>query len=100
MERPVFKSKGSFKDLNAYLKATKEYMDYLENKVKSLQDQHDAMESVYLTTKVPLDKIRVEAIRSVAEATCPVTGPVITSKDSRKQIMDYASFLEVTNEEE
>jgi hypothetical protein len=41
----------------------------------------------------------VKVLRALAATYCPVSGYVITSKKSRKQIEDYANFVEACNNE-
>ena len=40
--------------------------------------------------------IRVEAIKEAATMCCPVSGYVVRDEQARKELMEYATFLEKT----
>lgn len=44
-------------------------------------------------------KIRVEAIKEAATMCCPVSGYVVRDEQARKELMEYAAFLEKTESE-
>ena len=41
-----------------------------------------------------INAIRISAIRDLARTECPVSGPIITSEESRKQMLEWADFEE------
>ena len=49
--------------------------------------------------KQDASKIKVEAIREAAIMCCPVSGYVVSDDQARKDLMQYADFLEKTESE-
>ena len=46
-----------------------------------------------------LNSVCVQAIRDLARTECPVSGPIITNEESRKQMLEWADFEERCNNE-
>jgi len=44
-----------------------------------------------------LNSVRTDAVRDLANTCCPVSGYIITSEESRKQMIQWVEFEEATN---
>ena len=53
-----------------------------------------ALKAKILAHEHQVSKVMVSAIRDLARTECPVSGYIITSKESRKQMLDWADFSE------
>lgn len=82
--------------VNSLLTACKFYMDCIHEDQVGLEE---ADTIVLMTPEQCLNSVCVQAIRDLARTECPVSGPIITSEESRKQMLEWADFEERCNNE-
>lgn len=82
--------------VNQLLKACKLYGDGIESHASL--DEADTI--VIMTPEQCVESIGISAIRDLARTECPASGYIITSEESRKQMIGWADFVERCNNEQ
>lgn len=73
-----------------------EQVETLVRRIKNLELEKECLKNVVNTQ---LKHAHVDGMREVANAQCPVSGYVVTSEESRRQIIEYAEMIKKFLEE-